>query len=292
MKIHYIVFRYLIRLSVLGGLLYLRSLLDRHKGFLDDTYPILYSIISFLLFFVIVNIVTAILIMAYRLRKNLPYKFSDNVINGINNLYYLIVAFGVAMMILGVFGIDFKSLITSLSIVAAALAIISKEYVNCIISGFFLSFSHEISIDDYVQISGQKGKVLDISLAKITLLNEDDDIIFIPNDKVYLGEIINYTKREIRKVSIDFELNLDYFTSMEELEDNLADSLVDFYSYIEKDSFNVKIVDVKHNYLYLKFQYTLKEINRDVEKLIRRRTIRQIVNTIKKDSKHKDDTNG
>lgn len=289
MKVHYIVFRYLIRLSVLGGLLYLRSLLDRHKGFLDDTYPILYSIISFLLFFVIVNIVTAILIMAYRLRKNLPYKFSDNVINGINNLYYLIVAFGVAMMILGVFGIDFKSLITSLSIVAAALAIISKEYVNSIISGFFLSFSHEISIDDYVQISGQKGKVLDISLAKITLLNEDDDIIFIPNDKVYLGEIINYTKREIRKVSIDFELNLDYFTSMEELEDNLADSLVDFYSYIEKDSFNVKIVDVKHNYLYLKFQYTLKEINRDVEKLIRRRTIRQIVNTIKNDSKHKDD---
>lgn len=290
MKVQYIVFRYLIRLFVLGGLLYLRSILERHKGFLDDTYPILYSIISFLLFFIIVNIATAILIMAYRLRKNLPYKFSDNVINGINNLYYLIVAFGIAMMILGVFGIDFKSLITSLSIVAAALAIISKEYVSSIISGFFISFSHEISIDDYVQISGQKGTVLDISLAKIILLNEDDDIIFIPNDKVYLGEIINYTKREIRKVSIDFELNLDYFTSMEELEDNLADSLVDFYSYIEEDSFNVKIVEVKHNYLYLKFQYTLKEINRDIEKLIRRRTIRQIVNTIKKDNKHNDDT--
>lgn len=290
MKVHYIVFRYFIRLSVLGGLLYLRSLLERHKGFLDDTYPILYSIISFLLFFIIVNIVTALLIMAYRLQKNLPYKFSDNVINGINNLYYLIVAFGVAMMIFGIFGIDFKSLITSLSIVAAALAIISKEYVSSIISGFFISFSHEISIDDYVQISGQKGKVLDISLAKIILLNEDDDIIFIPNDKVYLGEIINYTKREIRKVSIDFELNLDYFTSMEQLEDSLADSLVDFYSYIEEDSFNVKIVDVKHDYLFLKFQYTLKEINRDIEKLIRRRTIRQIVNTIKKDGRHKDET--
>ena len=290
MKVHYIVFRYFIRLSVLGGLLYLRSLLERHKGFLDDTYPILYSIISFLLFFIIVNIVTAVLIMAYRLQKNLPYKFSDNVINGINNLYYLIVAFGVAMMIFGIFGIDFKSLITSLSIVAAALAIISKEYVSSIISGFFISFSHEISIDDYVQISGQKGKVLDISLAKIILLNEDDDIIFIPNDKVYLGEIINYTKREIRKVSIDFELNLDYFTSMEQLEDSLADSLVDFYSYIEEDSFNVKIVDVKHDYLFLKFQYTLKEINRDIEKLIRRRTIRQIVNTIKKDGRHKDET--
>jgi len=192
-------------------------------------------------------------------------------------------------MILGFWDIDVKSLLTSLSIVAAALAIISKEYVNSIISGFIISFSHEISIDDYVKISGYKGKILDISLSKITLLNDDDDIIYIPNDKVYLGEIINYTKREIRKVSIDFELSLDYFTNMEVLEKTLIDSLKDYKSYIEEDSFNVKVVDVKHDFLYLKFQYTLKEINRDVERQIRKQTIRQIVNNIREDLKHKED---
>jgi small-conductance mechanosensitive channel len=289
MNYYYIFFRYLFRFSVLAGLLFLRKLTEKHKGFFDDAYPVVHSIISFLFFLIVVNIITGVLIMIYRLRKNLPYKYTDNVTNGINNLYYLIITFGIISMILGFWDIDVKSLLTSLSIVAAALAIISKEYVNSIISGFIISFSHEISIDDYVKISGYKGKILDISLSKITLLNDDDDIIYIPNDKVYLGEIINYTKREIRKVSIDFELSLDYFTNMEVLEKTLIDSLKDYKSYIEEDSFNVKVVDVKHDFLYLKFQYTLKEINRDVERQIRKQTIRQIVNNIREDLKHKED---
>ncbi len=289
MNYYYIFFRYLFRFSALAGLLFLRKLTEKHKGFFDDAYPVVHSIISFLFFLIVVNIITGVLIMIYRLRKNLPYKYTDNVTNGINNLYYLIITFGIISMILGFWDIDVKSLLTSLSIVAAALAIISKEYVNSIISGFIISFSHEISIDDYVKISGYKGKILDISLSKITLLNDDDDIIYIPNDKVYLGEIINYTKREIRKVSIDFELSLDYFTNMEVLEKTLIDSLKDYKSYIEEDSFNVKVVDVKHDFLYLKFQYTLKEINRDVERQIRKQTIRQIVNNIREDLKHKED---
>jgi small-conductance mechanosensitive channel len=184
-------------------------------------------------------------------------------------------------MFLGFWGIDFKSLLTSLSIVAAAIAIISKEYVSGIISGIIISFSKEINIDDYVKINEHKGKIIDINLTKISLLNEDDDIIYIPNDKVYMSEIINYTKKEIKKVSIDFELGIKYHTTIEQLERNLADSLRDFHQYIEPDSFNVKIVDVHHEYLSLKFQYKLKEINRDVERLIRKKTIRLIANSIK-----------
>lgn len=230
------------------------------------------------------NIVTAIMIMIYRLRKNIPYKFSDNVINGINNLYYLILTFGAIMMVLGFWGIDFKDLLTSLSIVAAAIAIISKDYVSGIISGIIISFSKEINIDDYVLIGEHKGKILEINLSKITLLNEDDDIIYIPNDKVYMSEIINYTKKEIKKVSIDFELAIEYHTTIEQLENNLADALRDFHLYIEPESFNIKIVDIHHDFLSLKFQYKFKEVNRDIEKLIRKKTVRLIANRIKDDS--------
>jgi small-conductance mechanosensitive channel len=184
-------------------------------------------------------------------------------------------------MILGFWGIDLKALLTSLSIVGAAIAIISKEYVSCIISGIIISFSKEINIDDYVMIGANKGKILDINLIKITLLNDDDDIIYIPNDKVYMSEIINYTKKEIKKVSIDFELGLEYHTTIEQLENNLAASLSDFYPYIEENSFNIKIVDVNHDFLHLKFQYKLKEVNRDIERLIRKKTIRLIANIIK-----------
>lgn len=276
-----VVFRYFIRFSLLGGLFFLKRIIEANKPNLDQAYFIFESVIEFFILLTIVNIVTAAMIMIYRLRKNIPYKFTDNVINGINNLYYLIVTFGLIMMFLGFWGIDFKSLLTSLSIVAAAIAIISKEYVSGIISGIIISFSKEINIDDYVKINDHKGKIIDINLTKVSLLNEDDDIIYIPNDKVYMSEIINYTKKEIKKVSIDFELGIQYHTTIEQLEKSLAESLKDFHQYIEPESFNIKIVDVHHEYLSLKFQYKLKEINRDIERMIRKKTIRLIANSIK-----------
>jgi small-conductance mechanosensitive channel len=276
-----VVMRYIFRFLLLVLLLYIRKILEDNKSVLDHLFYFLHSITEFLLLLTIVNIVAAVLVIIYRLRKNIPYKFTDNVINGINNLYYLIVTFGVIMMILGFWGIDLKNLLTSLSIVAAAIAIISKEYVNSIISGIIISFSKEINIDDYVKIGANKGKILDINLTKITLINDDDDIIYIPNDKVYMSEIINYTKKEIKKVSIEFEIDIKYHRTIEQLEKNLIDSLKEFHKYIEADSFNIKIVEVYHDYLSLKFQYKLMEVNRDIERLIRKTTIRLIANSVK-----------
>ncbi len=279
---HIIIFRYFIRFSFLVFLFYMRKQVEVNKVILGDSYNFFHPIIEFLLLLTFLNIITAILIMIYRLRKNIPYKFTDNVIIGINNLYYLIVFFGVIAMVLGFWGKDFKSLLTSLSIVAAAIAIISKEYVSEIISGFIISFSKALNIDDYVKIGENKGKILDISLNKTVLLNDDDDIIFIPNDKVYMSDIINYTRKDIRKVNLDFELSLEHHTTIEELEEKLCQNIQDLMEYIEKDSVQIKVVKVYHDYLALKFQYQLKEVNREIENLIRKKTVRYIANAIKR----------
>ncbi|MBK9736801.1 MAG: mechanosensitive ion channel [Saprospiraceae bacterium] len=278
-----VILRYVLRILLLSALLFCKKGLELNKTFIvSNLYDILHSIIEFFIFFTIVNIVTTILVIIYRLRKNIPYKFTDNVINGINNLYYIIVTFGIMMMILGFWGINFKDLLTSLSIVGAAIAIISKDFISSIVSGIIISFSKEINIDDYVKIGENKGKIIDINLSKVALLNDDDDIIYIPNDKVYLAETINYTKRELKKISIDFEIDLKYLVSIEDLETSISKSLKSFHKFIEPDSFNIKIVDVHHEYLVLKFQCKLIEVNREVERMIRKMAIRLIANSVKK----------
>jgi small-conductance mechanosensitive channel len=253
---------------------------------LGKAFPIIRSSFNFLILFVGINIFTALLIMIYRLRKKLAYKYTDNVIIGINNIYYLIVTFGVITMLFGFWGIDMGRLLTSLSIVAAALAIISKEFVASIISGIIISFSNEINIDDYVKIGTNKGKILDINLTKIILLNEDDDIIFIPNDKVYMSDIINYTRKDIKKVSIDFELDLKYLTSIQSLEHTLKDNIKEFSHLIEPNTISLKIVDIHKDYLLFKFQFKLKEVNRELEKIIRKKTVRIIVEIINQTKTH------
>ena len=119
-----------------------------------------------------------------------------------------------------------------------------------------------------------------LQVLKLRLLNDDNDAVLIPNSKVYNTEIINYTRRDIRLMSIDFELGLNQVKSIEQLEEDLAASLADFSEYIEPGSLNLRIVEMKKDYVYLKYQYTLRKFDRDAQREIRKKTVRQVFNQI------------
>ncbi|MEZ4962938.1 MAG: mechanosensitive ion channel [Saprospiraceae bacterium] len=220
----------------------------------------------------------------YRRRQRLPRGRTDNVLAGLENIYILLMTAAVIIAILSLFGIDTKSLFTGLSIVAAAIAIVTRDYIVNIISGIAISFSDEISIGDHVKIGDYKGRVTDITISRIALENDDDDIIFILNNTVYTSEIVNYTKKGIRKVNIEFELNLEFLETIEALEEDLIDCLQDYHEHIEPGSFRLRIIEIHKDSLELKFQYTLKRIDRELEKEIRRKTVRRVVNHLRRDA--------
>lgn len=242
-------------------------------------------LLSFLIFVLSANILLVLLSYLYRRSRHMKAKQGDNVVLGIKNIYYLLMAGAIITTILGLFGIDPKTLFTSLSIVAAAIAIVAKDYISEIISGIIISFStNELSVGDYIKIGQHKGKIIDINLTKIAFLDEDDDIIFIPNTKVFASEIVNYTKKQIRRVSIEFEAPLAAIPSVETLEAYLTDSLKDYHAFIEEGSFWLRVVEIRKDSVFMKFQYVLKQINRELEIEIRRRTVRRIVSYLKSDT--------
>lgn len=237
-------------------------------------------LLNFLILLLALNLLKIGAVSLYRRRQKLPPDKPDNVMVGIQNIYILLTSAVVLVTSLSFFGVDIRSLFTGLTIVAAAIAIITKDYIANIISGIAISFSDEISIGDYVKIAEYKGKVMDISISRIALLNDDDDTIYIPNNTVFISNIINYTKKGIRKVSIEFEMNLEFLDTIEGLEKDLVECLSDYHSNIEDGSFTLKIVDIKKDSLDLNFQYMLKSINRELEREIRKKTVRRVVNHI------------
>jgi len=242
---------------------------------------------GFFVFFLAANILVVILSWIYRKRRHYLDNQGDNVVLGLKNIYYILMSGAIVTTILGLFGIDPKTLSTTLSIVAAAIAIISKEYISEIISGIIISFSsNEISVGDYLKIGAHKGKIIDLGLTKIAFLDEDDDIIFIPNTQVFASEIVNYTKKQIRRVSIEFEASLHAVPSVEALEIYLTEALKDYHDFIEPGSFWLRVVEIKKDSLFMKFQYVLKQINRELEIEIRRRTVRRLVAYIKERVDH------
>ncbi len=276
--------RYILRLLLKTIILALLLLL--YRAHID--YPIneqaldaMSKAIRFLLFAFGLNVTLSLLLVIYRLRKKLKLNARDNITQGTNNLYILIIGFAFVLFVLSLWGIDFQTLFTSLSIVAAAIAIVSREFISSIIGGFVISLSRELNIGDYVKIGDYKGKVVDLKLTKVALLNEDDDLLYIPNDKANSLEIINYTQSDIRKISIGFEINWNFGSTLEEFEKNLIDELSEYHDKIVAGSFKLRIVEIKKDTVQFKFQYTLKEVNRSLEREIKRKTTRRVLENIK-----------
>jgi small-conductance mechanosensitive channel len=277
-------FRYvaklLAELVLLGSAAFIFS---KSESWLDNVSfvgPVFLVILRFLIFLFGASLVVRLLAMIYRGRKHLPYHKRDNVTTGLSNLFIMFIAVYGIISIFGLFGISLGHMFTTLSIVAAAIAIISKDFFADIISGIVISFSKEISIDDYVKIGENRGKIIDINIAKTALLNEDDDIIFLPNSTVFTSDVINYTKKQIKKTSIDFEVPTGSVTSIEDLESHLIESLAEYHHLIEPNSYYLRVIHIRKDFLVLKFQYNLIQFSREMERQIKRKAVRHIVKNI------------
>ncbi len=113
-------------------------------------------LVNFLIFLISLNTIIYLLAFLYRKRKKYARRQNDNLIAGLNNLYYLIVSGGVLATLLLFLGFDLFTFFTSLSIFAAALAVLSKDYISNVVSGTLIAFSDEINIGDTVLIGEKK----------------------------------------------------------------------------------------------------------------------------------------
>ncbi|MDQ3142804.1 MAG: mechanosensitive ion channel family protein [Bacteroidota bacterium] len=238
------------------------------------------SLINFLIFWLSINILIKFAQFIYRKRKKYGDKYSDNVIIGLHNIYYILSFIGVVTMVIGFFGVEFIKLLTALSIVAAALAIISKELVMDVICGINLSFSREIAIGDFVRIGDKKGRVVDINISKIVLHNEDDDIIYITNSKAHFEDVVNYTQKEIRKYTIEFSFGRDRFILKDDLLDILKKELISYQPYLEDMPESLKIISIGKDEIRYKFQFKLNQVNPYIAEEIKSRLMHVILNKI------------
>lgn len=223
------------------------------------------------------------MLFVYKKRNNIKGK--DNFVIGVNTIYYLLLSAIGIIFILVLFHINVREFFTSVSILAAAIAILAKDYISNAINGMILMFNNQISINDYIQIGDQKGKISHISLLNVQLVNENDDLIFIPNNMVLSNEIINYTKGSSLKTSVEFSTDTKYIASIDELEKYLIENVVKLNEYADVESFRLRIISVKSTSIKLKAEGKLNSKERKHERLFRRQIINawiQYINQHKK----------
>lgn len=256
-----------------------------YPGITTD-YGISSNIIDAALFYITAHMVISFsrlfLVFLYMRKSGRSDEFKDNFILGISQIANILSFITLVFAIFMLFNINAREFFTSISIAAAAIAIISKDYISNMINGMIIMFSDQLSLEDYIKIGGHKGKIVNISLLNIHLLNDDDDLVYVPNNTVLSSDIINYTKRNIKKITIEFELNQTHIKEYANLSEQFLTVLNAHQKQVKEGSPVLKVVSIHKDAINFKYQFLLTKRNREVEKGIRRKINDIIIETISK----------
>jgi small-conductance mechanosensitive channel len=270
-----------VKVLVLIGLVFVRS---RYSDVIKE-YNIPEGLISALVFYFSANIVIGLsritLIYLYNKKKRRQNNYRDNFVLGINKFASLLTAIIVFISLLAIFDIPVSQFFTSISIVAAAIAILSKDYISNMINGMILMFSDQLSLNDNIKIAEFKGRIVDITLINVHLMTEDNELIYIPNTTVFVSNVVNYTKRNNRNFTFDFELNPSKIGSTYALEKFLKVSLEPYHESINPESINLKVDKINNDKVLLKIQMTFFKVNKDLEKELKKHIANQILEFVK-----------
>ncbi|SDL74170.1 mechanosensitive ion channel family protein [Pedobacter antarcticus] len=217
-----------------------------------------------------VSFIRQVIIYWYIKKHGLPPNIKDNFILGINRIVSILnTVFGiVAMMIF--LGTDPLKFLTSITIVAAAIAVTFKDYINNMINGLIIMFSDRLSLGDHIRVNDTEGKILDITLINVILQNEDNDMVMVPNSVVFSSVIVNQSKQNIKKLSIEFEMALSYGYLPAHLEEILSASVKSYDDYIVRDGLTIKTLAVGKDTVRFKVQVLLNRYDKIKEREIRR----------------------
>ncbi len=104
--------------------------------------------------------------------------------------------------VLAEFEIDLTGVLAAAGIVGIVIGFAAQTSVSNIISGFFLLSDKPFEIGEAIEIDGQAGHVLDISLLSTRIRTFDNRYLRIPNSAVANARIVNLSRYEIRRLDI------------------------------------------------------------------------------------------
>ena len=174
------------------------------------------------------------------------------------------------MAILYYFDVDPTDFLTSISIVAAAIAITFREYIVNSINGIIWMFSNQFSLKDYIKVDEFEGRIMDINLMNVVLLNDEDEIVYVPNSLMAASSVVNSSKKDFKKLSFDFEMLPETLGDIDHFEDYLIDSLKSEFKDINLENFSLKVDMIKKDAVALKLRITVDRKQKNLERPVRR----------------------
>ncbi len=121
---------------------------------------------------------------------------------------------GVLLVLRYVFNENIGNLVTSLSIVGAAVALSMRESLENIIASFIIFFDKPFTVGDLVKVNNFTGTIEKIGLRSTRIRTQDKTYITVPNKQMVDTIVDNISLRSERKIEMDIQLSVQTTASL------------------------------------------------------------------------------
>ena len=115
---------------------------------------------------------------------------------------------GVLLVLRYVFNENIGNLVTSLSIVGAAVALSMRESLENIIASFIIFFDKPFTVGDLVKVNNFTGTIEKIGLRSTRIRTESKTYISVPNKQMVDTIVDNISLRTERKIEMDLQVSV------------------------------------------------------------------------------------
>jgi small conductance mechanosensitive channel len=123
-------------------------------------------------------------------------------------VYWLVIAFGL-MVVLAALGVNITPLFALVGGASFIIAFAMQDTLGNLAAGLMIMINRPFDEGDYVTVAGVGGTVKNVSVVSTTVTTPDNQVIVIPNSKVWGDVITNVTASDTRRVDLTFGIGYD-----------------------------------------------------------------------------------
>jgi small conductance mechanosensitive channel len=150
--------------------------------------------------------------IAKTLLKTLEKRGIDTTISKFaHNMTYATLLIFVILAALSQVGIQTASFIAILGAAGLAVGLALQGSLSNFAAGILMIIFRPFKIGDYVEAGGKAGTVEDIQIFATQLKSPDNKVIIIPNSAIMNDSIVNYSRKEMRRVDLKIGVSYDAY---------------------------------------------------------------------------------
>lgn len=217
-----------------------------------------------------------IIIMLYT-QRHFHKSTRGNFVLGINRLTAVLNATFAVIMIMIFLNIDPREFLTSMTIVAMAFAVTFREYITNMISGLIIMFSDQMSVGDKVVFSDNEGTIVDITLTNMVLLDDESNLVLVPNNLFFTSWMINKSSRISSLSHIRFKLPFNERSDFHALESHLKKVLSQHPKVHRVDDIELQVIDIDGDQIRYRIDFYLSDSQPRIQKEVKNLLLTEVL---------------